>query len=412
MLGGSQILARNPSTWDKIKSALGQTFGGVDDPNLSPEQNAAARRQALLQGGIAALLASRGQQRPGLAAVIAQGAATGQQVGGMARLDIAQQNALQAQAQRKAQLAQLIRSGMPPEQLIRELLAQGDSQGANAVIGMMNASRPEKPAGFMSVGDGVVFDPNSKTFIRDPNAKPDVGKPSTAVHEGMNNGKPELFRFGADGKPEWLGIAPPPKPTGGGTGRQEEAADFTQTMGLKNGFRAETTNASKVATQLKRARVAGKGAIGDQTLIAALQSMVDPLGSIREGDVQRLGGAGGLSEKAQFYYNRIGKKGELPTEIRRQLVDEIEAIADEEREGVNGTLEQYRELAKQFKLDPDRLFSDPFKGLDSRRPAPTAPAQIPPNIAAIVTEIRAAHPQWTTDQITAELQRRGVKVTK
>lgn len=63
-----------------IGAVLGHIFGGPDDPRLSPEQNQAARHQALLQAGLAIL----GSDSTGLKA-IAQGGLYGQQAGAQAR---------------------------------------------------------------------------------------------------------------------------------------------------------------------------------------------------------------------------------------------------------------------------------------------------------------------------------------
>lgn len=66
-----------------LGSLLGSIFGGQDDPRLTPEQNAAAKHQALLQAGLA-ILASPDR---GISA-IAQGGLYGQQAGEQARESI------------------------------------------------------------------------------------------------------------------------------------------------------------------------------------------------------------------------------------------------------------------------------------------------------------------------------------
>lgn len=61
-------------------ASLGQVFGGADDPNLTPEQNQQARRQAMIRAGLAMLASDQSGLR-----AIAEGGLFGQQAGAQIR---------------------------------------------------------------------------------------------------------------------------------------------------------------------------------------------------------------------------------------------------------------------------------------------------------------------------------------
>lgn len=68
------------ATGGGVGGAMGSIFGGMDDPRLTPEQNAEARRQAMLQAGLAILASPESGLR-----AIAEGGLFGQQAGAQAR---------------------------------------------------------------------------------------------------------------------------------------------------------------------------------------------------------------------------------------------------------------------------------------------------------------------------------------
>jgi hypothetical protein len=106
-------------------NAAGRLFGGPDDPNLSPEQNAAARKQAMMQAGLSMMAAGGPSYVPrNFGQIAAMGAMHGQQAGGQAR----QQAYLATQEERLAQALQdpvIMQKLTPQEQaLIRVLPPQ------------------------------------------------------------------------------------------------------------------------------------------------------------------------------------------------------------------------------------------------------------------------------------------------
>ena len=151
---------------------LERLFGGYDDPNLAPEQNALARRQALQNAGLA-LLATTGNGQNVLANI------------GNAALGTRQTaEDYRKELQQKAALAKLTAGGVTPEKLssLYEYAVQtGDEKLANSAVGMLNALNGSRPSPGAPHYDAAV---NPKT------------------------GKPEQYRIGPDGALHWLGVAP------------------------------------------------------------------------------------------------------------------------------------------------------------------------------------------------------------
>lgn len=102
---------------DTVWSRLGQLFAGVNDPRLSDEQNAAARRQAMMMAGIG-MMGTTGN----LGEQLAAGVMTGQQAGQAARgREISQEQS--------AEMRELLGSGVVDEPMLRTLFARSIANG-------------------------------------------------------------------------------------------------------------------------------------------------------------------------------------------------------------------------------------------------------------------------------------------
>lgn len=138
-----------------VGPALGQMFGGMDDPNLSAEENQRARRQALLMAGFTGMGASTGAPggpAPSFGQVIGQMGMAGQQVGMGERQRIMEQNALKAQqdavAQRMQEIQAMFPEGQPPNiEALRALgirfAAEGDADSSQAIMRLLEMMQPE-----------------------------------------------------------------------------------------------------------------------------------------------------------------------------------------------------------------------------------------------------------------------------
>jgi hypothetical protein len=144
----------DPPRHSASQGMLASIFAGADDPRLSAEQNAAARKQSLIRAGIATILAGSNRNGNILSAL-----ATGALAGSGARQQISQGT---VQSNMQQELAQLAQSGaLTPDvmkQLFQRAVATGNAGLATAIVGMMNATQPdEAPDIYSSIGDRGVL---------------------------------------------------------------------------------------------------------------------------------------------------------------------------------------------------------------------------------------------------------------
>jgi hypothetical protein len=100
----------------KVGGAIGGLLTGPDDPNLSPEQNAAARKEALIHAGLAGLISSGpSASPPGLGQIFAQMALSGRGAGASARQNT--QGMMQQQAMKQALQDPNLVGRLTPQQL-------------------------------------------------------------------------------------------------------------------------------------------------------------------------------------------------------------------------------------------------------------------------------------------------------
>jgi hypothetical protein len=157
----------------RLGGGLGRIFAGRDDPRLSQEENAAARSDALVQAGLAAL--AGGSQGNTSLNVLGQAGLAGQQFGAQAR-------AGEFAINNQQQMAALAQQG--PEalmQMFQHALASGDAESARAIsevlksmgssAGGYNGSFQTLPVQDPESGDWslhrVLADPRSGQIIRD-----------------------------------------------------------------------------------------------------------------------------------------------------------------------------------------------------------------------------------------------------
>jgi hypothetical protein len=152
-----------------FRGGLQRIFSGVDDPRLTPEQNAEARKTALILGGLQTMVAAN---QPGARAgsSLAQGIAAGQQAGASARsglYDKNQQARVQAFLSDPEMTAQL---GLNPQQ-VAALQVMNPLQAAEQISALAFAKQPAPFA--VAAGSGV-FDPSTGGIVETQPAKPET----------------------------------------------------------------------------------------------------------------------------------------------------------------------------------------------------------------------------------------------
>lgn len=345
----------------KVGQGFGLLFGGMNDPRLSPAENLMARKQAMLNAGLNVLSASGPSAQPiGFGQILAHGAMAGQQAGGAIRQQIGQQN-------RRSEIAQMLEGGATPEalqKLLANALASGDSATANAIVGYMDKMKPSRKTLLAGEGNRFLIDQETGEVVKDFGAnlpQQRFGAPQDGINPA--SGKPEQYVVDQNGTVKWLGIAPYNKPSQmlPITINQQ---NFQRGQQLATQFQSAkaTQSAEQIADAWSNAQEAAGmgGPLSDQTLIIALNKMLDPQSIVREGEFDRVAKTGGFAGAAQAYANRVLSKGELPKDTRKQILDQINTLAVRHRKNFRGTIDQFGQRAQRAGVDPEVVVYDPF----------------------------------------------------
>lgn len=242
---------------------LGAVFAGQDDPNLSPEENAAIKRQAIINAGLVSLMS----QAPGLGGV-AEGALAGQRFAAGER-DFALQRAEQARAQlseqevqrRRDEVGRLLSDGATFESVddaIGEIIAVDPEMAKSLVSLRSQLETPDTdPPKFSPVEDsqgnvigsmneqsGEFFGVGGERLDELPRAAR-VVTPNFDLVEGEDaDGNPAFFRINVDSGTiaPVEGVRPPGKPP---TAAQLQAASSARSVGAELAIVRETVDAAR-----------------------------------------------------------------------------------------------------------------------------------------------------------------------
>lgn len=385
--------------FNKFGPAVSQVFGGVDDPRLSPEENQRARRQAMIQSGLATIMAANQSGATALGSVAA-GAMHGQQAGGALREQTYGQG---IDVNRRRMYEELVKGGEVDVPMLRRLftqaIASGDTEGAKAISQVLQVADGSSggldTGSYMVQGEGV----NPQTgkvekYLMDRRTgetkwtgiqpAPSSSSTSLQVKDGVNpeTGKVEQYAFNpATGDIRWLGV--PPAPTGTGSNGVELQRAFSRENAMADDYRAETKPIEDAYLLVQNAidrsneAIHGDGAAKVAVLYGFIRAM-DPNSVVREGEIRLARAAAPLWQRANALYEDVtaGKSPAVPREMVEQMVQYMRFM-QAEKEALWGEIrDNFLERGKQWGVDenvfrkpPARykpLSGDPFGDLGGR----------------------------------------------
>lgn len=357
-----------PSRLQRLGGGLMQAFGGQNDPRLSEEQNRAAQRAAMMQAGLATIMAS---QESGASALgsIAQGAMYGQQAGGQAR----EQAYARTAEERLSQALQdpTVTGKLTAEQraMIR-LLPPREAVEMLTKIAFAPAAAPQVVAdGGALVGpDGRVIFENGKAPNANLPADFDVAlrsmgiDPALATADQIKAAMPvyqELKRSGAMN----VNLNP--------AGQQEFGNLNTLSASFQRDIAEHAGVANSYGTVL--AAASDPSAAGDLALLTSYMKMIDPGARVTDADFANAQNAAGVPEAIRAIYNRAKSGERLTPATRSDFVDRARRLADQKRGQLKPILSRYERRAKAVGLDPSLVIFNPFEeiGVSADAPAPT-----------------------------------------
>lgn len=129
--------------------------------------------------------------------------------------------------------------------------------------------------------------------------------------------------------------------------------------------------------------VKSPSAAGDVALIFSYMRMLDPASTVREGEFATAQQTAGLPETIVNQYNRLLTGERLGDAQRADFANTAKSLLDAQYGQYTKTATQYRELASQYGLNPDRVVNpETLKGtgVSNPKPAPAAPPLAPYSI--------------------------------
>jgi hypothetical protein len=137
-------------------------------------------------------------------------------------------------------------------------------------------------------------------------------------------------------------------------------AAFSHAATLRDDFRVESQKFRDTADSYQRIvdSSANPSPAGDIALLFNYLKVLDPGSTVREGEFQTVGNAGGLPTRVQSLYNRM-VNGMLPADVRTDVVGRATQLyRGQEGRFKTQVLDRYHRLARRYGIDPAE-FGDP-----------------------------------------------------
>lgn len=356
----------------KVGDAVGQVFGGADDPRLSGEQNAMARKQAMIQAGLATMGAA-GQGMDAFGAIAAGGMA-GQEAG-MGLRERAYAMTSQERLTKALQDPRLMSLFNEQEQMLLAVLPPADA------VKMIQAKL--QPKDQIAVADGTqIYDPTTRTMVYENKADPkDEPLPAElrAAIWGMNM-DPETLTP-EDRKIAMEEYAKLKKAGASNTTIMTPRQEFADVNTLAGEYRRDIATHQIVAEAygVIRAIAQNPSAASDIALVYQFMKMQDPGSTVREGEYAKAEDARGVPETVRNLYNKLTTGEFLTAGQRADFVNQARKIAQTRQVMLQPTMKRYRMRAGLVGMVPEMVVFDPFIDVDPGIADPAVnPFTVPP----------------------------------
>lgn len=341
-----------------MPNLLDQMFGFPGATSLlgNPQDIKRARRQGLLQAGLATLANA---DRPNPWQAIAAGVGAGQQAyqgqvaGGLQARDeqrrIAGEQAI-AQFSQRAQAAQASGNVGELMKVAQEMVALGAQYGITPLM-----------QGGSNIIQQIVS--SSTRQQRQPNLQ---------IKDGVNpeTGKDEQYSFNpVTGEVQWLGI--PPRKQSGSVFTPEDRTRLENQEYDRYYKRAGdiVKRAQSYETITQAAAGARAGNASSQiALVFSFMKMLDPTSVVRESEYATAANAAGVPDRIRNMYNKLLDGVFLTPEQVDNMVNEASAQARGAIRQQGNLMREFRRRAEQRGINPDMVVYDFWEGLEVPEP--------------------------------------------
>lgn len=161
--------------------------------------------------------------------------------------------------------------------------------------------------------------------------------------------------------------AAPAGPTPATTGLQPVIPGTGKEFANEKDIRAEFTKAAQPFVDLSQAfqkienAAKNPSGAGDISLIYGYMKILDPGSVVREGEFATAANAGGVPDAVKSMYNKALSGQRLSDNVRNDFLGQARNLIESQRTLSDDLVKRYKDLATQYKLQPDRVVFDPFK---------------------------------------------------
>jgi hypothetical protein len=345
--------APGQSLRSRIGDGIGMALGGVDDPELTPEQNRAARSQAILMAGLAMLASNQ----PGLGAV-AEGAMFGQQVGGQAR-QIAYMSTQEERLKQALQNPAIVGKLTEEQAALIQLLPPMEAGKK-----LMELAFAPKPGPIATAANTALVDPVTLQEVY-RNTVEDKPEPLPAdVRAALWEMGLDESTLNAEQRRAVMQRVEQMKRAGATTVNvnTERRQDFADSNTLATAFERDMGDYKAIASHYGTLRQMATDPTGasDVALIFAYMKILDPTSVVRESEYATAANAGSIPERVRAAFNKAKDGDKLSDVTRAEFIGAAERIATQKQREARPVIERYRSRAIAGGVDPEMVIYDPF----------------------------------------------------
>jgi hypothetical protein len=166
---------------------------------------------------------------------------------------------------------------------------------------------------------------------------------------------------------------------------------FGQENTLRSQYLAQTQSYTGIAQAYNKIAAAAKdpSAAGDLSLIFGYMKILDPASVVREGEFATAQNAAGIPTQVTNMYNKVISGERLSETQRADFINQARNLVKSQKGQLDNFNQTYTDIATNYKLDPNKIIIDPFKGIDFNAPIELGKdktPQKPPTVRDLMTK--------------------------
>jgi len=170
---------------------------------------------------------------------------------------------------------------------------------------------------------------------------------------------------------------------------QEGGSNFSQENTLRSQYLTQTQSYTGIAQAFNKISAAAKdpSAAGDLSLIFGYMKILDPASVVREGEFATAQNAAGIPTQVSNMYNKVISGERLSETQRADFINQARNLVKSQKGQLDNFNATYKDIATNYRLDPEKIIINPFKGIDLDTPIVLGKAKEEPRKAPTIREL-------------------------